>query len=62
MTRKAGNTDVTGEISGAAAITGLAGMIKRVAATGEGEAMTTAVGSIVAVEDGSLVATGGMEE
>jgi hypothetical protein len=56
MTRKAVDTAVTGEISGAAAIMGLAGVIKKVAAMGEAEATTVAVGS-VAAEHGSLVGT-----
>ena len=60
-TRKAVHTAVTGEISGAAAM-GLAGMINRVAVTGEVEATTVEVGSIGAAEDGSLVATSGVGE
>ena len=60
MTRKAVDTVVNGEISGAA-VMGLAGMINR-AAMGEVEARTVAVGSIVAAEAGSLVATSGVGE
>jgi hypothetical protein len=57
MIRKAVDTAEIGEISGAAAIRGLAGVIKRVAAMGEAEATTAAVGSIVAAEDASWGAT-----
>jgi len=61
MTTTKVDMTVTGEISRAAAM-GLAGMINRVAATGEVEGTTVAIGRIGAAEDGSLVETSGVGE
>jgi len=62
MTRKAVDTAVTGEISGAATIMGVAGMINRAAAMGEAEGTKVAVGRNGAAEDESSVATSGVGE
>jgi len=56
MTRRAMDTVVNGEISGAAAM-GLAGTINRVAAIGEADKAIASVGEIAAARDGSSVAT-----
>jgi len=60
-TRKAVHTAVTGEISGAAAMS-LAGMINRVAAIGEADKAIASVGEIAAARDGSSVATSAVGE
>jgi len=61
MTTMAVGMGVTGEISGTAAM-GLAGMINRVAVTGEADNETSGVGKIAAARNGSSVATSAVGE
>ena len=61
MTRKAVDTVVNGEISGAA-VMGVGGMINRVGVIGEADKETAEVGKTAAARDGSSVATSAVGE